>query len=295
MKGLEISVTNSDLVVKQEERLVKLFVIFKDKKYGTKYVIFTDSTNQLYYGNPLVNGKKMVIMKFRDIKDAEMVKDFVWKFLNGEQISNFDILEMPELDKLEIIDNNILEVKEEYLVKLLNIFFNENKEVVKETVLDSVTSPKKIQKKKSILPVLFTFVIIFGGIFGYMYLKNNPELIYGKSIYVDCKKNYINEELDSNVSEFVTLTFNNSQVLKKHEKDITYVFNDNDIYYNFKERNLSKNYIKDTGNEEFNDENLSYRLLVNYDLNNNYILPKGYDELFDYYNNNGYSCSIVEK
>lgn len=295
MKGLEISVTNSDLVVKQEERLVKLFVIFKDKKYGTKYIIFTDSSNQLYYGNPLVNGKKMVIMKFRDIKDAEMVKEFVWKFLNGEQISNFDILEMPELDKLEIIDNNTLEVKEEYLIKLLNIFFNENKEVVKETVLDSVTSPKKIQKKKSVLPLLFTLIIIFGGIFGYMYLKNNPELIYGKSIYVDCKKSYINEELDSNVSEVINLTFNNSQVLKKHEKDIKYVFDDSDIYYNFKERNLQKIYIKDTGNEEFNDENLSYRLLVNYDLNNKYNLPKGYDELFDYYNNNDYSCSIVEK
>jgi len=50
MKGLEISVTNSDLVLKQEERLVKLFVMFKDKKYGTKYVIFTDNENKnLYY------------------------------------------------------------------------------------------------------------------------------------------------------------------------------------------------------------------------------------------------------
>ena len=45
MKGQEILVTNSDLVVKQEEKYVKLFVIFKDKKYGTKYVIFTDNDN----------------------------------------------------------------------------------------------------------------------------------------------------------------------------------------------------------------------------------------------------------
>ena len=35
MKGLEILVTNSDLVLKQEERLIKLFVMFKDNKYGT--------------------------------------------------------------------------------------------------------------------------------------------------------------------------------------------------------------------------------------------------------------------
>ena len=64
MKGLEISVTNSDLVIKQEERIVKLFVIFKDKKYGTKYVIFTDINNkELFYGNPLVNNKKMVIIQ----------------------------------------------------------------------------------------------------------------------------------------------------------------------------------------------------------------------------------------
>ena len=85
MKGKEMLVTNSDLVLKQEERIVKLFIMFKDKKYGTKYVIFADKENKtLFYGSPLLNGKKMVIMKFKNIKDAEMVKEFVWKYLNND-------------------------------------------------------------------------------------------------------------------------------------------------------------------------------------------------------------------
>ena len=36
MKGVSIKVTNNDLVIKEEDRIAKLYVIFKDKKYGTK-------------------------------------------------------------------------------------------------------------------------------------------------------------------------------------------------------------------------------------------------------------------
>ena len=54
MKGLEISVTNSDLVIKQEEKIVKLFVIFKDKNgaqitkevFLNKYPHFKRITNE---------------------------------------------------------------------------------------------------------------------------------------------------------------------------------------------------------------------------------------------------------
>ena len=106
MKGLEISVTNSDLVLKQEERLVKLFVIFKDKKYGTKYIIFTDNiSNKLYYGSLIINDNKMVIMKFKDIKNEELIKDFILNFLNNKN-EKFEVIEIPKIEKLEIIDSN---------------------------------------------------------------------------------------------------------------------------------------------------------------------------------------------
>jgi len=289
MKGLEILVTNSDLVLKQEERLVKLFVIFKDKKYGTKYIIFSDNmTKELCYGSPLVNGNKMVIMKFKNIKDAEMVKEFVWNYLNDKQVSNFEIIEVPKIDKLEIIDNNTLDVKEEYLKKLDDIFFK------KENIVEKTEEVRTV-RKSSKASLLFTILLLLVGVGGFIYLKNNPELIYGKEIYVECKTDYSIEEISSSVNEIVTLTFNNSQVLKKHEKEITYLFIDNDKYYDFKEKNLQYKYLKDSGNEKFIDEDLSYKLFVDYKLNNEYLLPKGYDELFDYYKNNGYSCNNIQK
>lgn len=287
MKGLEILVTNSDLVLKQEERLVKLFVMFKDKKYGTKYVIFTDSNNkELYYGNPLVNGKKMVIMKFKDIKDEEMVKEYVWNFLNNESTSNFETVGIPEIEKLEIIDNNTLDVKEEYVDKLIDIYFKNNE--IQEEVIEQ-------PKKKSKLPVLITLIIILSLAGGFLYLKNNPELIYGKNIYVECKVNYTFDELNAKNNEIVTLTFNNSRMLKKHEKEISYIFNDNDEYYDFKEKNLQYQFINEEGLEKFTDEELTYKLFVDYNLSKDYNLPKDYDELFEYYKDNGYSCSLVEK
>lgn len=295
MEGLEILVTNSDLVLKQEERLIKLFVMFKDNKYGTKYVVFTDNNmKELFYGNPLVNGNKMVIMKFKDIKDAEMIKEFVWKFLNNESSSNFEIIQIPEINKLEIIDNNVLEVKEEYINKLCDIFFN--KDINDSSNIDNNGNVKvKNKKKKNKLPLLLGMIIVFLGIFAFMYLKKNPDLIYGKNIYVQCSIKNFNDELNANVNEVITLTFNNSQTLKKHEKNIIYKFNDSDIYYNFKEKNLQYKYISETGEEKFSDEELSYEILVNHDLKSNNDFPKGYDELFSYYNNLKYSCNNLEK
>lgn len=290
MKGLEISVANNDLVIKQEERLVKLFVMFKDIKYGTKYVIFTDNDGKkLYYGSPLINANKMVIMKFKDIKDAEMVKEFVWNYLNDKSVSGFEIIEVPKIEKLEIIDNNELDVKEEY-IKILNDIFFKKEEVVIENN-DNI----KVKEKNNKGPILFMVIVFIAFIAGFLYLSNNSELIFGKEIFVECRKNYNISELDATSNEVITLTFNNSQVLKKHDKNIIFKFNNNDKYFEFKEKNWSYKYLNESGTEKYLDDELSYSLFIDYDLNKNYILPKGYDELYDYYKDNGYSCSNIEK
>lgn len=289
MKGLEISVTNSDLVLKQEERLIKLFVIFKDNKYGTKYIIFMDNvSNELCYGSPLINNNKMIIMKFKNIKDEEIVKEFIWNYLNDKSTSNFEIIEVPQIDKLEIIDNNTLEVKEEYINKLNDIFFKKEENIEN---IDEV----KIIKKKNNGPILFGLILVLFSVGGFLYLKNNPELIYGKDIYVECKKKYNIDEIEVSADEYIFLTFTNSQKLKKHEKEINYIFKDSDKYYDFKEKELSYKYINESGEEKFIDEELTYNFLISYNLSQNYLLPKDYDELYDYYKKNNYLCNNIEK
>ena len=289
MKGIRMMVSTNDLVPSNEEVYVKLFVIFKDKKYGTKYIIYTDDNEkELHYGSPLINNDRIVIMKFKDIKDEEMVKEFVWNYLNGESTSNFDIIELPNnLTKLELIDSNSLDVKEEYIKKLMDIFFKKEEPKVEEQVV----KPKK-SNGKFIIFLLFLVALGFGG---YVYLKSNPELIYGKNIYYECTKKYQNNELGTDINELVDITFNNSKILIKHTKQLTYKFNDSDTYYEFKEKNLKYNYIEESGADKFIDEDLSYILDVEYNLNKDYKLPKDYDKLLDYYKVKDYSCSLIEK
>ncbi len=289
MKGIRMMISKNDLVPSNEEVYVKLFVIFKDKKYGTKYIIYTDDNEkELHYGSPLINNDRLVIMKFKDIKDEEMVKEFVWNYLNGESTSNFDIIELPSnLTKLELIDSNSLDVKEEYIKKLMDIFFKKEEPKVEEQVV----KPKK-SNGKFIIFLLFLVALGFGG---YVYLKNNPELIYGKNIYYECTKKYQNNELGTDINELVDITFNNSKILIKHTKQLTYKFNDSDTYYEFKEKNLKYNYIEESGADKFIDEDLSYVLDVEYNLNKDYKLPKDYDRLLDYYKVKDYSCNLVEK
>lgn len=289
MKGIRMMVSTNDLVPSNEEVYVKLFVVFKDKKYGTKYIIYTDDNEkELYYGSPLISNDRIVIMKFKDIKDEEMVKEFVWNYLNDKPTSNFDIIELPSnLTKLELIDSNSLDVKEEYIKKLMDIFFKKEEPKVEEQVV----KPKKSNGKF----IIFLLILVGLGFGGYIYLSNNPELILGKNIYYECTKKYQNNELDTDISELVDITFNNSKILTKHTKQITYKFNDSDIYYEFKEKNLKYNYVEESGADKFVDEELSYVLDVEYNLNKDYKLPKDYDELLDYYKVKDYSCSLIEK
>ena len=290
MKGVSIKVTNNDLVIKEEDRIAKLYVIFKDKKYGTKYIIYTENNgNILYFGSPLVSDKKLVIMKFKEEKDTELVKQFLWSYLNNGDITNFEVFEIPEIDKLQIIDANSLEVKDEYINKLNDIFFK------KEEIKDE----NKPKKKLSLIPLLVLLVIGIIGFVGYVYYQNNTErileLIYGKNIYLECKKSYSNKELDTTVNENIFLTFSNSQVLKKHEREINYKFKDNSSYYDFKESSDKGNYIKEKGLESYNDEGLVYKIYINYDLRNDYTLPSDYDELLLYYKTIDYNCNLTEK
>lgn len=289
MKGIRMMVSTNDLVPSNEEVYVKLFVIFKDKKYGTKYIIYTDDNEkELHYGSPLINNDRLVIMKFKDIKDEEMVKEFVWNYLNDKSTSNFDIIELPNnLTKLELIDSNSLDVKEEYIKKLMDIFFKKEEPKVEEQVV----KPKKSNGKF----IIFLLILVGLGFGGYVYLSNNPELILGKNIYYECTKKYQNNELDTDISELVDITFNNSKILTKHTKQITYKFNDSDTYYEFKEKNLKYNYVEESGADKFVDEDLSYVLDVEYNLNKDYKLPKDYDKLLDYYKVKDYSCSLIEK
>lgn len=288
MKGLEITVTNSDLVIKQEEKLIKLFIIFKDIKYGTKYIIFTDKNKkQIYYGSPLINEKKLVIMKFKDTRSEELVKQFLWNYLNNEDISNFELIEIPKIEKLDIIDNNVLDVKEEYIERLDEIFFKEE-ELPQEV-------KKEIIKKKKRGPILFILIIILIlSVLG-IYLIKNPELIFGKEIYVVCKNNYEKEEIEAYITETIDLTFNNFEKLKEQKKEIIYTFKDNDKYYEFKEKKLNALYITEKGKEIFDDENLTYKINIEYKKNKDYKLPKEYNELYDYYKNINYTCNNIEK
>lgn len=288
MKGLEISTTNSDLIVKHEEVRYRLFVMFKDIKYGTKYIIFTDMEgDKLYFGSPLVNQEKLVIMKFKDIRDQDNVKEFTWKYLNNEGTSNYEIIEIPNITKLEVIDYNTLDVKKEFIDKLNDIFFKEEEvEIKKEEIVEN----KKNNKFSLVFIIIFIIFLILGG----YYLYNNKELIYGKNIYVSCTKKYNVDDIKVNASEVVELTFSNSKVLKSHTKEIDYVFIDSDIYYNFKEKNLEYKYFKEEGSKKYIDEEKKFLLFINYDINDNTI-PNGYDEIFTYYTNLNYNCGLVSE
>ncbi len=265
---------------------------FTNKKTVLNDMLVVTKNQNRSYGVIDVKGNTIIEAKYDYIEYLPNSGDFLVKsnnkvgIISAKRETKIQIL----YDSLELIDSNTLDVKEEYITKLIDIFFKKE-EVVTHEVEKEIKEKKKSKKG----PIIFALILLLIGLGAFIYLRNNKELIYGKNIYVRCDKVYTEEEIDANIRVVVDLTFNNSSILKEHLKEYTFKFNDSDIYYDFKEKNLQYTYISDSGEGKFIDEEITYKLFVTYNLIKDYDLPRGYDELFTYYQNDGYNCSLIEK
>ena len=105
----------------------------------------------------------------------------------------------------------------------------------------------------------------------------------------------MHDKLPADVSEKVDLEFTSKGKIIDINIISDYQFNDSDYYTEFRDKNYFYQYFSDGDTYKFEDEDQIFRLFSKIDTEVDYFMPSDLDELIKYYEDNGYSCTLVEE
>ena len=266
----------------KETVYVNVFGGFKYKKNASKYIVYSYDNNKLFYGNLFIRNDEIIVMT--DKEDPSLiVKEFVSNILNNKKSDEFEIIPLDKVKSIQIIDEascdfdvDISKLKDLTIPKL-------------ESVVQVEEKPKK--RKFSIVGVGIFLVFAIITLFFFV----NPQFITGENKEYSCVKNYIHDKLPADVSEKVDLEFTSKGKIIDINIISDYQFNDSDYYTEFRDKNYFYQYFSDGDTYKFEDEDQIFRLFSKIDTEVDYFMPSDLDELIKYYEDNGYSCTLVEE
>lgn len=278
MKGKVIKLNDYKFNFGQETVYLNVFAFFKSKKSGNKYIIYSYDNKKLYAGSAFPRNNEIVVMISKSEKNSE-IEDFTKKIFTNE-LSDYEIFPLDKINSVQIID------EKEYNFDIdLNQLYDIT--IPKEEVIITDT-PKK---KKSIVPVFIILFILVVALFFYL----NPEVLLGKNISYVCTKTYTHDKLPASVNEKLELIFNSREVIQSIEVKSDYVFNDIEYYKEFRDNSYFYQYFTDGDTYKFDDSTYTYILFSNIDTKVDFFLPTSKDELIKHYQEEKYTCKVVEE
>ena len=171
----------------------------------------------------------------------------------------------------ELIDNNY---QEEY--EIISLDKVNSIQVIDEAICDidvdinklnDITIPKPKVVEKEVVPkkkVNFTivFLLVFILVVA-MFFFFNPEVINGKNVYYTCSKSYD-------------------------------IFNDVNYYKEFRDKSYFYQYFSDGDTYKFDDNTYTYKLFSSINTKEDFFLPTDKDGLIKHYQDDNYTCKVVD-
>lgn len=282
MTGKKIKVNDYKITYGQETVFINMYGTFKNKKNGNKYTIYSyENQNKLNYGTFFQRGKEAVIMTSKDDIN-EMIKEFIDCLLNNKENTKFEIISLDEIETVQIIDEH---------TSNMEVDLNKLKELtIPKPITEKRKEPIKNKKAISISATFFTIFLLVVVAFFFV----NPEVIIGKDKNYSCTKNYLHKKLPASVTEKVLLTFSGKGKITNIDITLDYIFNDIEYYQEFKNKSYFYQYMEEGDSYKLVDEEYTYRLFTDIDINEEYFLPEEESELISYYQEKEYTCKAVE-
>lgn len=292
MNGKIIKVKTSNYEFGVHDRCVNILGCFKYIPNGNIYIIYTDvdtNYNILHYGSGHIRDKSALCMEPRDKQEEEIIKEYIFKLTNKDNLDNFSFISLDNIEEIEIINSFNLEIKKDILSTLIEIVIPKpeiNNEIKEEKIEEPKLKVKKKSTKSSLIILLLIVIIGIVVFFIFKTPRNNIE----KSI--TCTKEYKHNILNSNIKEVTKYNFNNNDKLLNI--DIT-------NYYQFTESNYNDFILKgtiykytpskDKGTWTKDDNNYTFTTTTKEIIDTSYNLPTNYEEVLSYSKNNGYTCT----
>ena len=230
MFGKTLSVVEYNLTFGTNPRLVNVFGCFKYKKNNNIYIVYADVNTKyefIHYGSSYIKNNIILSMASRT-EDVEIIKEYIYKVINNEDLSDFERFDLNGATGVEIIASNNLEIKLDVIRKLEELMIPKKEEVVVADVKPK-KEKKKIKFNKGLLLVVLLSIVVLGG--GYFYLSTKLSNVVAKEIV--CSREYNDSKLDAIVLEVNTYIFYNNSDLDSVETLSTYKFGSEETYLDF--------------------------------------------------------------
>lgn len=276
MNGKILKISSNDLYGNVDERQVIVFACFNHIKYMNKYILFTFlgeyDKKKLYYGSIHMKDNSIVVFSVK-----ENVFGYIDKFKN-EYIEGkiddreYEILDISKMEKIELVSYS--EMDSDQLNKLEELS-------LKKDNANEIEDNKK--KKPVFLYILLIILILLLIGITYLYLRPDDFVIINKKLI--CEKDRYNQEVEMNYKENREILFDRNDKVKKIEVHDKYIFDDVDLYNQFKDNELEKDYFKIDGTFKYIDESLELKIIYQEES-----IIDNYEEMKDYLKGEEYSC-----
>ena len=290
MKGKTLRVIELEKKIEEKEHMLDVYAVFKDLKYGNVYTIYKDyndiTSDVLHYASSHFKQSTLVVLDVKEKgKVEELVKELVWNILNNVNSNDFEMIDLKDIDRVEIIGSNTLKVKDEVLSTL------------KKLCIPKVKQTNDEQKTKSsawILALGFTIAI---GIASYFVITHKEEF-KPETFNLICTKEYEDDELNAKVDYNDTLIFNTNYELVERNIIMLYTFNSTDSYNEYKRLGLyyKINPVSSSSKMEYIDDDINnvFTIKESVTTEKEYFEATEYSEVVDRMNFNNYKCVVSE-
>ena len=289
--GKKLKVSDFNMEFGKQAKMVNLICFYKYTSDNGLYAIYCDDTNIPYgilnYGTAHIKGDSLIVIGSKN-PNQEMVKEFAFKLSNNEDISNFIVQDISNINSIELVSPNKIEIKKEVLSSLVD------KTISKPVVTKQPKNKNGKKKSNVLLPILIVLIFVSATIY-FFFFKTKEEVInVAKSIV--CNTEYRSKELEANVIEDNTYNFNQDDKLEYVNKAITYKFDNEDEYLNFFDLGLQYEYVPDKNEGVVQDsENYTFKVITKEVVDDDYFLPTEYEKALKYYKDKGYKCIEQDK
>ena len=106
MFGKVIRLNDFKFTFGQETVYLNVFAVFKNKKSGNKYIIYSYDNKKLYSGSAFIKNNEIVVMISKSEED-DVIKDFTNKLANEEDDDNYEIISLDKVTSIQIIDEKL--------------------------------------------------------------------------------------------------------------------------------------------------------------------------------------------
>lgn len=290
MKGKTLRVIELEKKIEEKEHMLDVYAVFKDLKYGNVYTIYKDNnditSDVLHYASSHFKQSTLVVLDVKEKgKVEELVKELVWNILNNVNSNDFEMLDLKDIDRVEIIGSNTLKVKDEVLSTLKKLCIPK----VKQT-----NDEQKIKSSAWILALGFTIAI---GIASYFVITHKEEF-KPETFNLICTKEYEDDELNAKVDYNDTLIFNTNYELVERNIIMLYTFNSTDSYNEYKRLGLyyKINPVSSSSKMEYIDDDINniFTIKESVTTEKEYFEATEYSEVVDRMNFNNYKCVVSE-